>query len=466
MGDSAYRSARFWRKAPKVYPNVCTSLGTKIGFFHDKHWWYPTGHVQEEFQKIDPEILAQLGAVFTDTYSSIVYYRLYMIGRSAEAAIPTIMFFCEEKEPRKKAKKVVDEGGVLSKLPGFRTGHQASQPSTGSLVQPATNRTTIYQQDPDEDAFASEVYYDTTRSIEPIGLPIYIKHGTSWRKASANLVFEGRKRVLLSVAHVFLSLRTPSQTTSLDDDSDFDLGSGSEDEHELYTVAVTSRASVSSPEETSDTTSLASPGPSTKMQTTEDAVDESDVRRHLSPTFQTPESQTDTGGSLYPSMTQPDSLEYVGSLMRYSCELDWALVEISNDSKVSSIFQSVTRFSVTSEQKRMETSASSVVVQTSHGPVRGQRINNAMRMRLPNSRTFENVYELKLATALSWGDCGAPMFLDNSQLPRGFIVASSSDRTVAYVTVAAQVFVDSNTQWDLATTAMFELSSDHPGKSG
>jgi hypothetical protein len=46
-----------------------------------------------------------------------------MIGFNLSSSKPTIMFFCEEKEPRKKAKKIIDNGGLLEGLPGYRTGH-------------------------------------------------------------------------------------------------------------------------------------------------------------------------------------------------------------------------------------------------------------------------------------------------------------------------------------------------------
>jgi hypothetical protein len=150
MGESTYRNARFWRKAQKLYPEVCASLGDKVGFFHDRYWWYATGHAYQVYQEAEADIREELRALFADTYSRVLYFRLYMIGRSAELAMPTIMFFCEDKEPRKKAKKVVDECGVLNKLPGFRTGHQASQPEIGTLIQPATEMVMECQRDSTE----------------------------------------------------------------------------------------------------------------------------------------------------------------------------------------------------------------------------------------------------------------------------------------------------------------------------
>jgi hypothetical protein len=69
-----------------------------------------------------------------------------MVGRDQVSAKPTIMFFCEDKEPRKRSKKIVNEGGLLRRLPGFRTGHRAKQPGIGLLVQPATNHNSVHNE--------------------------------------------------------------------------------------------------------------------------------------------------------------------------------------------------------------------------------------------------------------------------------------------------------------------------------
>jgi hypothetical protein len=96
-------------------------------------------------------------------------FHLYKLGRSAESAIPMIMFFCEENEPRKMAKKAIDEEGLPRKLLGFRTGHLARIPDAGKSIQSAAERERLQQAN--EPGLVSEVYLDHYILSRPSGCP-------------------------------------------------------------------------------------------------------------------------------------------------------------------------------------------------------------------------------------------------------------------------------------------------------
>jgi hypothetical protein len=160
------RMPTIFARKTQPYPGVKSCLGDPIGTFNGRHWWYATGNVREIFEEIENDVQNQLLATLTDKYRGIVHFKLVMIGGDQISAKPTIMFFCEEKEPRKKAKKVLDEGGLLTRMPGFRTGHQARQPSVGRLIQPAENSegTSV----PEKIVQHKVFYYDPLNSINAI----------------------------------------------------------------------------------------------------------------------------------------------------------------------------------------------------------------------------------------------------------------------------------------------------------
>ncbi|KAJ4311622.1 hypothetical protein N0V94_007850 [Neodidymelliopsis sp. IMI 364377] len=366
------------------------------------------------------------------------------------------MFFCPNKEPRKKAKKTIDCGGILDKLPGFRTGHQSSQPRVGTLIQPATKSEANSRKDSIE--ITREVYFDPSTPIERTVLPIFIKHGSSWRRASANSVFEGQKRVLLSVSHVFLDDKTLAEVPSVDSHRDFDLGSGSENEDEDEIVEITSRASVSLAEDNSDATDSTSleSGSSTQMT---GRVSESLDLGYDNEGSNPLDSLWVPNMRLQTTSTQHNNLEYLGYLTRYSPNLDWAVVDIIS-SKVNLALQDKTRSDAVVEQKHSDVDTRSVIVHTSNSSISGRVSGEAVYMRLPHSTTFEKVYQVDLRMALDWGDCGSVVTLAGASEPYGYIVASSPDKRIAYVTPAAKVLAESGTRWDSGGRAVDDLSSD------
>jgi hypothetical protein len=110
----------FRARISQPYPNIHDSIGDSIGYFHDRYWWHATGHARNVFGTIKTELKDQLNVANKERYGSAAHFDLFMIGRDQATAKPTIMFFCEEQGPHRRAKKTIDEGGLLKRLPGFR----------------------------------------------------------------------------------------------------------------------------------------------------------------------------------------------------------------------------------------------------------------------------------------------------------------------------------------------------------
>jgi len=424
MSERYLSRAKFWKPAREPYPEVCACIGTEIGVFHDRYWWHAAGPARQQFSLVEPEIVEQLNLVFTERYSSILLFHLYMISRSRELAIPTIMFFCEQKEPRKKAKKAVDEGGLLGKLPGFRTGHLAKLPGLGKLIQPAAGCED--DQCSSEVALVSEVYFNPAHPIKAVGMPVFVKlRGNTLQKATANIVFDGEDYAYLSVSHIFSGDALPSSTASDTGESEFDFGSGTEDEDENEYVDATSRASISSLGESSDSDSTSSvPSPMS-----------------YSEVIPLPNDQ---------SFPNAASLEHLGNLIRYSLEMDWAVIDIQHPDVASAIhrLKDGVPHGNSKANTAVELERTDVLAHTSRGLITGRLFQEATYMRLPNSKTFQKVYQTRLDSALEMGDCGVMILDAISQEPYGYIVVSSTMKEDAYIVLANEVFQESGTRWE------------------
>ena len=204
MGEPHLRVANLWKRKQDVYPDAISCTGDEVGLFCDRTWWQAQGLARQKFSMVEAEILDTLETSFTDRCPSILILHLYMIGRCVKSAHPTIKFSCEEKEPRKKAKKAIDESGILAKLPGFRTSHLSRQPGLGKLMQPATEGRRVRPSNEIEPS--TEVYFDSSRPVKALGMPIFVKQASgTLRQATANAVFKKGKFVYLSASHVFFN---------------------------------------------------------------------------------------------------------------------------------------------------------------------------------------------------------------------------------------------------------------------
>jgi hypothetical protein len=384
-----------------------------------------------------------------------------MIGRTADSAIPTIVFFCEEKEPRKMAKKTVDEGGLLARLPRFRTGHYAKQPSVGRLIQPASADEAA--REPYKPGSIPEVYFDPSHPIETIGMPIFVKQsGDVLRRATGNAVFNGSKWMIMSVAHVFVDRGSTVQDDPLDGgDDEYDFGSGTELEGDENFEA-TSRASVSQLDETSgdeaestshgsDSSTDIHEAPSTTYPLSQRLPSRTEIYNWLLSTGYRRKGSDVLGQSLVPIS---DELERLGYLSKLSTDRDWSLVEVENPEFEAMLSMCTTQPGTSQDHTRRQEwgDTMSIIVRTPHGIVSGSLSNISIHMRLPDSTKFREVFELSLDLPLDCGDCGSVVLDAVTAQPCGHVIASSETKTVAYIMPADHISTEAGTNWAMPQT--------------
>jgi len=447
----------------RLYPYSAASIGRKIGVIHGRDcWWEAVGPALCDFSALVPEIKKQL-----DTYceavpgSDWITFSVYMIGREEQTATPTIMFFSTDSGPRKSAMEALKKGGVLRRYPGFKTGNRALPPDVDSLVQPAIDQEMPQNDSPERPLM--EVYYDVSKPIRAFGMAIFIKHGsndsTSVRAATANALRYGDQLLFHSVSHAFKTNSAPNIVVTEDYDSDYEIASETDDEFESdEDCDITSKGSLS-PENASENT-----------LSDEEIADDNSVRSYSSLNASTrrsppysqrlplnvetledlnepflldkPASRT---LSLMPTASLipvPENLAPLGSLLMSSSDKDWALIAITNQYVLTSLIAlDKNEQDISPKQVAPGPQAAHIFTRTLSGEcVSGTLSETPLYTRLPNSKSFQEVYKVQLNSALVNGDCGSAIVDARTSDLYGHIVAGCKITGIAYIMAAYNVF--------------------------
>lgn len=468
MSEGGLFGTKLFGRPSKRYPDASSCIGTRVGHFHARDWWHATGTARAQFKAVELDILNQLQTGFTDCYYSIVHFHLYMIGRCTESAIPTIMFFCEDKEPRKKAKKIIDEGGLLARLPGFRTGHQTRRPDVGTLVQPAVEDSIVPKT---ADTPHLAVFYDKFQPVRSNGMSIFVHHShDTYRRATAYAVSKEGTCFLMTVSHVFSNEPAEmSATREGDGDSDYDLGSDTDiDDEDHEQMEIMSRASASSHGIVSDYSPLStfSDTGSSEILSYMDATDID--HEGAKPAPSTPPPPTTTANDRFDvensglAENVPNRLSILGIMLESSNDQDWALITITNNLILQTL-----KWELECREHypaAIHTTTGKIVLRTAHrqSGITGYMSPDITYMRLPRSLSFQALYEVILDSALDQGDCGALAFSEQSRTLYGHIVASSENRLIAFIMPAYSFWTKSQVCWSVSAPA--EPSTSKSGK--
>lgn len=129
-----------FRKAQKrVLPTVPgwlnpeDSIGHYIGKAKWDHIWEAIGPARDAFNTIAPKIKEYLEKG-VEPISSRVTWSMYMIGRSANLASPSIIFCCDVLQHRREVRNTIKDSGILNGYPGIKTGHLPRPPDFDQLV--------------------------------------------------------------------------------------------------------------------------------------------------------------------------------------------------------------------------------------------------------------------------------------------------------------------------------------------
>lgn len=118
-----------------AWANPEESIGEFIKMIDGKNCcWKATGRAREVFEILATDIKSYSDkCIDSIPGSDWVTWSIYMVGKTPQTAAPVIMFFCEERGPRRKVQDSVKQSGILKKYPGIKSGNAALPPDLEQL---------------------------------------------------------------------------------------------------------------------------------------------------------------------------------------------------------------------------------------------------------------------------------------------------------------------------------------------
>lgn len=457
---------------PRATPTESTSsLGNLVGpFGRSKLCWEAKGTPRDQFQQhLKPQITRSLNDSFGSVPGNDHFtLSLYMIGGSAETAVPTVVFISKSPQSRKDARKAMKESGILSRHPGFGTVYVSKDPGSDNIVPLASGKAPNARIQTGKDA--TEILYDASRPVSPMGIPIYIGHSSSLRPATANTVRIGGRLFLQTVRHAFRD--SPSKvdmTTTMNEDLEIDSDSESEiDYDDEANIAITSIGS-RSPDTWSD---LASPdsGSSRRLSfnsgtSTPTAAPASQLHATGKTTLDDAAAQLNNAitdlneatakltpftltGRRFPlkEPAQPpqESLSPLGRLIEGSTEKDWALIEITDpqiEETLSLLLKHNEPQMLAYDKVALhpKDDAEIFTYTASGGKLCGVLSGTPSSTRLSSGTCFQEVYIVRLDGPLANGDCGSAVIDATTGDTYGHLVAGCRTTGTAYILAAHQI---------------------------
>ena len=158
-----------------------------------------------------------------------VLFQMYMTGRRSQDANPTLLFSCSREQPRRRAKEVVKDSGILREHPAVRLAHSKRLPQAptpfrilvGSMKRIQTEGGGLF----------GDVY-----CISPVdrtcGVPVFTRRKDgSFRKATiGGIVQFGDTYYGLTVAHTFVHDESKFAEDGDDESSDMECSFDSDDD--------------------------------------------------------------------------------------------------------------------------------------------------------------------------------------------------------------------------------------------
>lgn len=412
-----------------------------------KRCWKAKGRAREVFEILAIDIKSYSDkCIDSIPGSDWVTWSIYMIGRTPQTAVPVIMFFCEERGPRKKVHNSVKQSEILKRYPGIKSGNAALPPDLEQLQRLAS------------DAMSHGENFNISMFQNKVIVEFSRENAISIQVATAGgVVYFNGDACIFTAGHVFYGT-SPSGTRkvskTIDDkweiDSDSHSESGSDTEVDLYDkdfVESTSRASNShSDDSSSDTPSIRS-SPFSDASTHVDEVQSPSMAPASRKTVKMP-AYEDTTPETVIDITEPrpevlPSLTITGGrVVALSPDFDYALIKFKdqnfNGNKVGmNLIRPTHVVTMASRDVKIVTST------VSGGLMSGTLSATPSYTRLPNSKTFQKVYTVRLKRALVKGDCGSWVIDAEDGGLYGHIIAGSASTQTAYIMSAHKIFEDS-----------------------
>lgn len=418
------------------------------------------------YDQIRPGIVQHLDGQFRSVPTrDTINVTLYMVGRRANTAAPTVLFVSENESNRKKARKLIKESGILRQHSGWKTAEASKDPGWGARLEQLASGPGLSKMD-GVSGPATQVLYDPSQPIQPQGTTLYVLHEAGLRVMTANLLWNDGKAFFLGPAHAFFESGENNRSGSdASDDDDFEIDSDDEtatilaggaahdppaieldyddsDDSDIWSSSDDSGDSetFSAGEGDSEVFSQSSLGSVEVLHVMDATPHGLEVSTPIHTTrakFRTPA----------PGLYRPpaDDLIPFGVLSHWSIDKDWALVEVLSDSDSSlAAFLATAQEDLATKPVASRSSAGAAIVThtASSGEVTGVMSGTPSDICLPRGACFQEVYSVRLDAFLADGDCGSAVFDAITGELYGHIVAGCRASGFAYVMAASHVMPD------------------------
>ncbi|KAI1871752.1 hypothetical protein JX265_005738 [Neoarthrinium moseri] len=477
------------RKDPVKWDKPRECIGEKQGEIQKGKYtcWRPVGRASDVWLIIRPKIkefLDHFGANVT-----LVILEMYMIGRTEDSAVPTILICSEDQKARKSLRKAIKESGILREWTGVGLGD--------TPVLPDRRRVIPIMDPPHMTEFASHRYFDKLKQLkeaedyeergkltssedgDALGRRLYIYvEGKKCLATGGLVVYFDDKAYQLTAGHASVrSLVGSSSVLSTEeealDECDFDGQSDDEDSSGSLDLLATSHASQSSEEPSI----WESDDDSDRVETFQRVASaDSQVQERL--LFSSParsdekgkgkvESEISFGAGPYKpdvftSTKLVSSPSKVGNLA-FSTDtlpdsvMDYALVSLDNPA-TSPCTVSFTEGSM----RRLVTikccsvilpgDTDIVAITASGGAIIGTLSSTTTFLRPAGKFKFQEVYPIRLERPVALGDCGAAVIDRKTGDFYGHITAGTPGTGYAYIIPGNEIFQDIAERFGSAVT--------------
>lgn len=418
------------------------SIGRYIGKAKWDHIWEAIGPARDAFNRVAPKIKDYLESA-VEPISSRVTWSMYMIGRSASLASPSIIFCCDVLHHRRDVRNTVKDSGILNDYPGIKTGHLPRPPDFDQLVplgsggQPLYNRGDIVAlTSPAKSACGSQLF-------------IYASESNSVPLAAAatigGVIRLGEKYYYTTAAHALAPIPDPGaghEILPTDDDYDTDGDALSLDGNEDLYSASTSGPRAGDPRRWNPLDRTGESSGDNQYMRGDTLRQWSLKREHAA---KEPISSLVYSGEL---SLNPTSRPFISSMEGGipGGGLDYALIEISsrhhimeNVIKVGPNDKTTVKVHFVAKSYPRE---ADVIAVTPRGTTKGRVSGTPTYSSAPGKHTYVKMLKVSLEDPLNKGDCGTWVVDAANGDLFGHIVLGSPSSGSALLTPFDDIFRD------------------------
>jgi peptide-N4-(N-acetyl-beta-glucosaminyl)asparagine amidase len=427
------------------WPHPEQSAGTFIRNIGNKRCWQAIGKARDDFDTLATSIREYLNAN-SEPLPHMVTWSIYMIGKTKQSSIPTIVFCCEISAPRVQIKHMIKASGLLEQYKGFRLGHMPRPPDFDQLVALAQVRSMPKP----GDEFQKHITWShgsrnpSTTSVQgAVGRRILIRDCTGQQLGQKHATIGGviiwrEKYYYLTAGHAFrttegLATTSPSEAdTECEFDGQSDYEEETVDAKEIVTIE---SIGTFKPEITNPYTEPATGGVFHTISTIADRLihnGQITIRRRPNP----PKFSSLVGELFFTSFNGDCSgLDY--ALLTVLEPQHKTLNQITTEQSGTKTIRTIRNIS-----KPRPGDTEIILLTCSRGLINGRLSGTPSFMRLPGCKNFQELLTVSLEGKLEPGDSGCWVVDADSGDLVGHIVAGSPHSGVGYIVPSVQVLSD------------------------